>query len=226
MKRNKATTISVMALTFVGGLLTVAFNQTRSPTSAPAADPEAAYSQTLDKRAQEILDALSLSDPGQKARVRAAVVAQYRALRDWHDQNDAKLKALSKDSSANADQIAQIKSTLKVVHDQYLAQLAGDGLDQKQIDIVKDKMTYGTVQVTYNAYCDMLAKLTDVQKAKIMELLVQAREEAMDDGSSDEKHATFGRYKGKINNYLSKEGYDVAKESREWQARVKQQQGN
>jgi hypothetical protein len=59
-----------------------------------------------------------------------------------------------------------------------------------------------------------------------MELLVQAREEAMDDGSSDEKHATFGRYKGKINNYLSKEGYDVAKESREWQARVKQQQGN
>ena len=43
-------------------------------------------------------------------------------------------------------------------------------------------------------------------KKKILELLKQAREEAMDGGSAAEKTAIFQRYKGKINNYLSKQG--------------------
>ena len=31
----------------------------------------------------------------------------------------------------------------------------------------------------------------------------------MDAGSSDEKHAWFGKYKGKINNYLAAAGYNM-----------------
>jgi hypothetical protein len=31
----------------------------------------------------------------------------------------------------------------------------------------------------------------------------------MDAGTSKEKHAWFGKYKGKINNYLSAEGYNM-----------------
>ena len=31
----------------------------------------------------------------------------------------------------------------------------------------------------------------------------------MDAGTSEEKHAIFGKYKGRINNYLSKAGYDM-----------------
>jgi hypothetical protein len=37
-------------------------------------------------------------------------------------------------------------------------------------------------------------------------MLKEAREEAMDAGSAPEKTAIFQRYKGKINNYLSKQG--------------------
>ena len=33
----------------------------------------------------------------------------------------------------------------------------------------------------------------------------------MDGSTSDEKHAVFGKYKGRINNYLSKAGYDAKK---------------
>jgi hypothetical protein len=44
-----------------------------------------------------------------------------------------------------------------------------------------------------------------------MAWLVEAREIAMDGSTSDEKHAMFGKYKGKINNYLSKAGYDAKK---------------
>jgi len=64
-----------------------------------------------------------------------------------------------------------------------------------------------TAEDTEAAYPD----LTEENKQKILELLKQAREEAMDGGSSDEKTAIFQRYKGKINNYLSKQGIHPAK---------------
>jgi hypothetical protein len=34
----------------------------------------------------------------------------------------------------------------------------------------------------------------------------------------------FGKYKGRINNYLSAAGYDMKKEGEEWQKRIKQRQ--
>jgi hypothetical protein len=44
----------------------------------------------------------------------------------------------------------------------------------------------------------------------------------MDAESSDKKHAVFGKYKGRINNYLSAEGYDLKKATEEWQQRIKE----
>ncbi|QDU90407.1 hypothetical protein Pla175_38110 [Pirellulimonas nuda] len=70
-------------------------------------------------------------------------------------------------------------------------------------------MTYGVVPITYSAYCELLPGLSDDQKREIRSNLIEAREYAMDAGSSDEKHATFGKYKGRINNYLSAAGYDL-----------------
>jgi hypothetical protein len=55
----------------------------------------------------------------------------------------------------------------------------------------------------------MLPQLTSEQKAKILALLTEAREQAMDAGTAKEKHDCFGKYKGKINNYLSDEGYNM-----------------
>jgi hypothetical protein len=46
----------------------------------------------------------------------------------------------------------------------------------------------------------------------------------MDAGSSDEKHKWFGKYKGRINNYLSSRGYDLKKRSKEWEERVREAQ--
>jgi len=39
-------------------------------------------------------------------------------------------------------------------------------------------------------------------------LLKEARELAIDGGSAEEKTAIFGKYKGKINNYLSAQGHN------------------
>jgi len=45
----------------------------------------------------------------------------------------------------------------------------------------------------------------------------------MDGESSEKKHWWFGKYKGRINNYLSAQGYDITKERKEWESRTKQQ---
>jgi hypothetical protein len=70
-------------------------------------------------------------------------------------------------------------------------------------------MTYGVLPVTYRAYLAQVPNLTDAQKERIMAFLVEARELAMDGGTSEEKHQWFRKYKGKINNYLSAEGYSL-----------------
>jgi hypothetical protein len=82
-------------------------------------------------------------------------------------------------------------------------------------------MTFGVLPLTYSAYQEMILTLTDSQKKQIMDWLLEAREHAMDAESAEKKHAWFGKYKGRINNYLSKEGYDIKKEEDGWQSRIK-----
>ncbi|HLO37079.1 MAG TPA: DUF3826 domain-containing protein, partial [Lacibacter sp.] len=94
-------------------------------------------------------------------------------------------------------------------------------ISEEQIELVKNAMTYNVLHVTYTAYLDMIPTLKEDQKRKIFEWLTEARELAMDGESADKKHAIFGKYKGRINNYLSAAGYDLTKEREEWQKRIK-----
>jgi len=86
---------------------------------------------------------------------------------------------------------------------------------------VKDGMTYNVANITFKGYQDMLPALNDSQRTKIWNWLAEAREIAMDAETSEKKHWWFGKYKGRINNYLSSEGFDMKKESEAWQKRIK-----
>ena len=97
-------------------------------------------------------------------------------------------------------------------------------LSDAQVEQIKDEMTYNVVRATYDGFLDMIPQLTEAQKQYILEQLKEAREIAMDQGSSSAKHAVFGKYKGRINNYLSKEGYDLKQLSKDWHARLKARQ--
>ncbi len=162
---------------------------------------EAEYTKAIDKRSQDIVDLLQIEDPAKAKRVHEIIMNQYRTLRAWHDENDARLKSAKNDPPTT---MAIAKSRTEM-HDAYLASLATE-LTPEQIEKVKDKMTYGKVQFTMKGYEQVAPDMTDEQKAKVLDFLKQAREEAMDGGSSQEKDAIFNKYKGKINNYLAKEG--------------------
>ena len=187
----------------------LAADPSQTAQAKPAQEAEAAYTRTIEKRVADILAVLDLNDPARSAKAHDLLIAQYRALRDWHDANDARLK------QASPDQAGQIRAALKARHDKFLASLS-EVLTPAQVERVKDQMTYGKVKVTYEAYCEIVPNLTEVQKARILELLKEAREEAMDAGSADAKSAVFKRYKGKINNYLSAEGHDVKQAYKDW----------
>jgi Spy/CpxP family protein refolding chaperone len=168
---------------------------------------EANYTRSIEGRTADILKVLELTHTNQSARVHDLIMAQYRALRAWHDANDPGRKGAKGDTNA----VAQIRSSLKSLHDAFLAQLSAN-LTPEQVEKVKDKMTYGKVQFTYAGYLAAYPDLADQHKQKILELLKQAREEAMDGGSAEEKTAVFQKCKGKINNYLSQQGIHPNKE--------------
>ena len=85
-------------------------------------------------------------------------------------------------------------------------------------------MTYNVFPNTYRAYQEMIPTLTKAQKKQIYAYLYEAREHAMDAESSDKKHAWFGKYKGKINNYISKEGIDMKEMSLAWEKKIRERE--
>ncbi|HOK67706.1 MAG TPA: DUF3826 domain-containing protein [Anaerohalosphaeraceae bacterium] len=189
-------------------------------------DPDPAYTQVLQERAKKIVQTLKLEDDVRARQVQEVIAEQYRNLGMLQDTCDAQVKTVQSRTDADAETKKLIIQALKdmtqrlreQLRTRYLVRLSAL-LTPAQIDQVKDGMTYGLVQVTYNSYLEMLPQLTEEQKGIVLAYLIEAREMAMDASSSGEKHQVFGKYKGRINNYLSAQGYDLKKASEARNAR-------
>jgi len=200
--------------------------------STPAAKPEdlaAYYSGVIERRTTGIVTDLALADAAKSNRVHETIMSQYRSLKARDEEIDAKLKEMAKQDGGKATDRAGLFQTMsKPLHEQFLSKLSAD-LTPEQVETVKDKMTYGKVKFTFDGYCSIVPGLTDQDKAKIMEMLKAAREEAIDGGSAKEKSDIFQKYKDQINEYLNTHGHDVAKAYRDWNAKQdlakKQQEG-
>ncbi len=191
-------------------------------------EKEAAYTRTILVRAEKIVAPLGIADTVKSGKVRELIMQQYRNLNEIYSIRDTKLAAAKELKQTNQDLAKQqilnieneVNARLYTLHFDYLSKLMLY-LSPAQIDQVKDGMTYGVLPLTFKGYLAMIQNLTEEQKQQIMTWLVEAREHAIDAGSSDEKHKWFGKYKGRINNYLSSAGYDLKKEGEDWQKRIK-----
>lgn len=193
-------------------------------------DPQ--YVESIVKRSQKIVDKLGLTDVKVAEDVRNVIANRYFELNDIYEVRDAKVKKIKESGLSGAAKDDALKAAeyekdaaLYRSHFAYPANLSLF-LDEKQIEVVKDGMTYGVVKVTYDATIDMIPSLKEEEKAQIYAWLIEAREFALDAENSDKKHAAFGKYKGRINNYLAKRGYDLTKEREEWYKRVKARGGS
>lgn len=190
-------------------------------------DPE--YIKVTEERAGKIVANMEVRPEVNKEAVIQTIAKQYQNLSAIQDTRDAKIEELKKSDLAEEKQKKKIEKlkekadkAIAKLHDKYIKALDKE-LNAAEIEAVKDGMTYGVLPKTYVAFQDMLPNLTKEQKDTIYNYLVEAREHAMDGGSSKEKHAWFGKYKGKINNYLSAQGYDLNKESQAWHERLEAQ---
>ncbi|CAC9973020.1 DUF3826 domain-containing protein [Flavobacterium panici] len=192
-------------------------------------DPE--YIKVTNERAAKIVAKLDLKDAKKETSVSNIIAQQFRDLSEIQDGRDAEIKKIKDDSSLakekQNEKIDKLKSkadeSIEKLHKSYLKKL-GKELSEDKITEVKDGMTYGVLPITVAGYNDMLPNLNAEQKDYIYKALVEAREHAMDGGSSKEKHGWFGKYKGRINNYLSKQGYDLNKESADWHKRIEERE--
>jgi Spy/CpxP family protein refolding chaperone len=199
----------------IGGLAVLLTAQAIAADPNAATEAEAIYTRAITERADKIVAMLNIADTNKYVRVRELITRQYRDLSRLHDARDAAIRTAQ--GKAGTDQAAtdsavqavrdESKSQTDKLHVEFLARLAVE-LTPEQVDQVKDGLTYGVLPLTYGVYLKMYPELTEEQKAQIKAWLIEARELAMDGGTAREKHAVFGKYKGRINNYLSRAGYD------------------
>ena len=214
--------LSLLAFMLTFSSMTAIFAQTNA-----AADKET-YTKMITDRAAKIVTNLGLTDARKTEKVTVIVRDQYSNLNDIYAARDARVKEIKEKNknnkverdSALAKDGRIVETALNKLHKKYISKLSAQ-LTNEQVELVKNGMTYNVLPITYKAYQEEILTLTEDQKKQILIWLTEAREHAMDAESSDKKHAWFGKYKGRINNYLSAAGYDLKKEGIEWEKRRK-----
>jgi hypothetical protein len=186
-----------------------------------------AYLKVITLRADKIVAVLNIDDASKAEKVRNIIRDQYRNLNDIYTERDDKIKSIKaryKEDEALRDTALAVEArkaekSLARLHLKYIGNLSRN-LSAEQVEQVKNAMTYNVLPITYKAYQEQILTLNETQKKQILIWLTEAREHAIDAESSDKKHAWFGKYKGRINNYLSAAGYDLKKEGEEWRKRI------
>ncbi|MCI6504343.1 MAG: DUF3826 domain-containing protein [Prevotella sp.] len=171
---------------------------------------DAEYVNSIKTRSEKIVQTLALDNKNVYENVLNIVCNRYFKLNDiYRDYPDKNVR----------------DAELYKHHFEFEADLA-NYLSDTQIEQVKDGMTYGVVQKTYEAHLEMIPSLSEAEKRQILNWLKEAREFAIDAENSKAKHNWFGKYKGRINNWLSKRGYNLDEERKAWYKRIEEQKKN
>lgn len=201
-----------------------------SATDLDSVGREPKYVASIISRSQKAVDNLKFDDVKKALQVRNIIANRYFKLNDIYALRDTAVSKAKRELTGAAKQSAietaenQKDAALYKSHFAFPAELS-IYLNAEQIEKVENSITYNVVNVTYDAYCDMIPTLKEDEKVQILAWLKEAREFAVDAENSKKKHEWFGKYKGRINNYLSKRGYDIQKERQEWGERVKARGG-
>lgn len=206
-------------------LLLIAFAFKAQAQSAKDKDND--YMNVVKGRAFKIAAPLGIKDSAKFYRVRDKIAQEYADVKIIDDEKEAAIKAVKArnlDKAAADTELAKItglSEEKRTSLNKRFVQSLSNELSADQVEQVKNGLTYNVLPLTYKAHIDMIPTLKEEEKRYIYDALYEAREHAMAAGSSDAKHAWFGKYKGRINNYLASRGYDLTKEREAWYERIK-----
>lgn len=168
-----------------------------------------------------IVDSLGLTDKATRESVRNLLAHQYQAMEEIYAYKKKRTEEMERqqlDSVAEEKLATEIwlesKSALDKQRDVFIQTLAS-WLDSNQVDLVKNEMTKNGVSKELQRFEELLPNLTVQHKAQVFQYLLEARENALNVLTNRERNQWFIKYRGRANNYLSKEGYDLRKATEE-----------
>lgn len=172
-----------------------------------------------------VMQKLALSDKWQAEQVRNLLAFQYQKMDEIYaakqlqtaEMEQASLNEVEKEK--RAVQIwEESKGALDKQRDKLFEKLTLL-LDDAQIELVKNEMTDQGFNKELARFEELLPSLTPEHKAVIVAYLKEGRENALNVLTNRERNQWFAKYRGRANNYLSKQGYDLRKATEELERR-------
>ena len=169
------------------------------PTTAPA-DPAV------------FVKAMRFSDADKTEKVTALTAEYQKQLQAVLDQRQAALNSIGEADKPEVDKqtvdaYRTCRSAALALRDAYVAQL-NSLMTPFQVERIKDGLTGDLYHHTVQLYDDMVPNLTHAQRAHIAGLLTEMRENAMLETDPERQRKWAEKYRGILNNYISKQGYD------------------
>lgn len=171
-------------------------------------------------KATKVVDELSLVNASARDNVFIVVANRYLELREIHQkygERNKAIEALKLDKKTTDERLEvsyyQCNSDLYRSRFSYITWLSFY-LDDVQIEKVKDAMTLHLFPAQYNAFMKGIPELTEDQKKRVCSWFEEAREFSMDFETGRQMRQMFTKYRGRLNNYLSKCGYDISRVSK------------
>lgn len=195
---------------------------------SPLAMAESSQSkEDLPGKSKSLVKALRFVDEEKTEQVTRLTTAYLQQLRILLDQRTQMLAKEGKDeaSEINTQTAAAYRVTRNstvALRDAYVAQLNAL-MPPALVDRVKDGLTDDWLHVTRQKYDEMVPQLSYAQKAHIFGLLVEMRENAMMEIGTGAQEKWVGKYRGIINNYIAKQGYDFTALSDAYEAKVNEE---
>ncbi len=165
-----------------------------APTPVVADIP--AHATVAEKRASGIMATLKLADTGQAARVKQHIVNFMLTTKAAYEGKTP--------LTGDALQQALVKARTELY-----AALNAEKLTADQQVIIKNGLSANHYKINYDAFLNLIPKLTDEEKIYIHKQLITAFDDAVILNEGEAKGQVFHKVRGRINNYLSKRGYDL-----------------
>lgn len=178
------------------------------------------------RKTDKIMDKLALTNDSIRENIQLVIINRYLELREIHLKYDERNKAIEENTLLSQEEkpIELERSYYQYNSDLYRSRFGFVAwlsfyLSEKQVEMVKDAMTYHMLHVRYNDFLDLLPDLTEAEKNRVHHWLVEAREFSMDFETPRKMRQMFTKYRGRINNYLAARGYDLRKATEEQKVR-------
>ena len=204
MRSARRGLIGIVFLSFASAALAQDASATQSA--------DAAFETSIERRAGETVAEMKLDDAAKAARVKELFKQQFRDIETFDVAHGAERTDLAAELKKTPDDaalaakldalVAPLLKTQAAFFDKVGAELTPD-----QVEQIKNRLVGGRYQHNIDGYKVEFPDLPADAWQHVVGMWQQAREEAMPLGNAKVKDAVFSKWKGRVNIWLSKQGF-------------------